>query len=250
MKKLTHKDFYASREKIEKINKKIEELLIKRFQLTNIIGEYKLQENLPVEDRNREKKILKNLNNIPYGDYIREIEKEIFVQSKLHQERLKFTSVILMGLPGCGKSAFGKKISEELGVPFVNTDNIIVQKENMPIEEIFSRKGEEYFRKLERKTVSYMTKGYIISLGGGTVLDERNISYLKEIGKFVYLKRDIDDIGNIKGRPLAKNKDDLKKLYKERSPIYEKLADFTVENNRSFDEIKKEIIKIIIKIMK
>ncbi|MBQ0105867.1 MAG: chorismate mutase [Armatimonadetes bacterium] len=252
MNKLTHKDFYRSRQKIEKINRQIEDLLVKRFILTNEIGKYKIQEGLPIEDRGRENELMESLGSSLYSDYIREIEKKIFEQSKLQQSRLKFPSVILYGMPGCGKSAFGREIAKELGVPFTDTDSAIMHAENMSINEIFEKKGEQYFRNRENRIVRCLTRGYIISVGGGTLMNEKNREYLKSLGKMVYIRRDNEELKRVsrKNRPLVNSDEDIEKLYRERVSVFEETADYVIENNGSFEKIRNKIRSYIIKNMK
>lgn len=252
MKDLNYKDFLQARQKIEKINDQIEKLLEKRFVQSNIIGMYKLQNNLPIEDKARENRLKASVAHDVYYNYIREIQNKIFQQSKLQQSRLKMPSIILIGMPGCGKTAFGKQISKEMKLPFVDIDEAIVAREGMWENEIFEKYGEKYFRNKEKKVVNNLTKGFIIASGGGTVLDPENLEKLKEIGKIIYLKRDIDSLLTVdmKNRPLVNSSEDLVKLYNERNEIYENIADYVVENNMPFNKVKYEIKGIIFSNMK
>lgn len=252
MKDLNYKDFLQARQKIEKINDQIEKLLEKRFVQSNIIGMYKMQNNIPIEDNARENRLKAKIAHDVYYNYIKNIQNKIFEQSKLQQTRLKYPSVIFIGMPGSGKSAFGKQISKELKLPFVDIDETIVAREGMWENEIFEKYGEKYFRNKENKVVNDLTRGFIIASGGGTILDPKNLEKFREIGKIIYIKRDVNNLLTVdmKNRPLINSSEDLIKLYNERNKIYEEAADFIIINNLPFNKVKMEIKNIIEKIMK
>lgn len=252
MKKITEKDFLKSRAEIEKINRQINRLLEKRFVQTDIIGQYKNQNNLPVEDLEREKYLLEKYRTGLYGNYIREIQKSIFYQSKCQQFQAKCPSVIFIGMPGCGKTSFGRIISQEINKPFADTDEIISLWENMTVPRIFQEKGEAYFRKKEREALRSLSVGHIIAVGGGAVLNSRNMAYLSGLGKIVYIRRNVQDLmaNDYSDRPLLNSKNDIEKLYKERKVLYEKYADFIIENQDDFNTVKEKIKETVLKIMK
>ena len=114
-----------------------------------------------------------------------------------------------------------------MDIPFVDVDENIVARKGMWETEIFKKKGEQYYRKLEKKVVKDLPRGFIISVGGGTVLDNDNLAHLKKIGKLIYIKRNLNDLKkfNFYRRPLINSKEDLEKMYKERKKIYEKVSD-------------------------
>ena len=246
------KNFKYNRKRIQKINIQIERLLRKRFILSNEIGEYKRDHKIPVLDEEQEETIIKSINHDIHYSYIKSIFYKILEQSKLEQHRIKFDSVILIGMPGCGKSAFAKTIAQELNIPYIDTDRAIVTREKKSIKEIFKIKGEKYFRNVEKRVVRDLSRGYVISTGGGTVLDPENVEQLKKIGKIIYIKRDSEDLIplNFENRPLAKNKKEWEELFKQRKEIYESVADYTVYNKGEFKETKKNIIKLVAKIMR
>lgn len=137
---------------------------------------------------------------------------------------------------GSGKSTAANLLSKRLSLPRVDTDFIISKKENMPITEIFEKKGEEYFRKKETKLVSKISHQLpkIVSLGGGTVLREKNVEIIKRKGMLLFLDVDFETvyerIRRNNKRPIAnsKTKEELKELYKERLKIYSSISDITV----------------------
>lgn len=144
----------------------------------------------------------------------------------------KLSNITLIGMPGSGKSTVGKAISEITGRDFIDTDDEIVKKINMPIPEFFSKYGEEKFRDIESEITEKFSKksGLVISTGGGVVKRQKNIFAIRQNSFVVYLDRDVDSLPK-DGRPLSM-KNDLRKMKEERLPLYLKAADFTyqVEN--------------------
>ena len=158
-----------------------------------------------------------------------------------------------------GKTTIGKELVKSLSpsYKFVETDNLIEKMAKKTIPEIFSQKGETFFRKLEAKACKKVAsmKKVVISCGGGVILNKKNIVNLKKNCYLILLKADIDTIYNriIKDgkdrRPLINKKNpknEIKKLMKVRKSLYEKYADFSIEtNNKKSEEIVKEILREI-----
>ncbi|MBR5437611.1 MAG: ATP-binding protein [Clostridia bacterium] len=149
-------------------------------------------------------------------------------------------NIVLIGMPGSGKSTIGKALSEALGKTFVDTDDII-KEEHGDISRIFSEKGEKFFRDAETDAVKSVAlkNNLVIATGGGAVLREENVSSLKHNGILFFLDRPLEDIIPTDDRPLSKDIDALKKRYEERYDIYlsscdEKITvDGIVENSVS-----------------
>lgn len=145
-------------------------------------------------------------------------------------------SVYLCGFMGSGKSTAANLLSKRLSLPRVDTDFIISKKENMPITEIFQKKGEEYFRKKETRLLTKISHQLpkIVSLGGGTVTREKNIEIIKKRGILLFLDVDFETVyERVKRnnrRPIvnSKTKEELKELYDERFKTYSSIADITV----------------------
>ena len=99
-------------------------------------------------------------------------------------------NVYLIGFMGAGKSTVGRILGEALGMEFLDTDRLIVERTGLPIPEIFSRFGEEYFRTLEREVLEEITgkRGLVVALGGGAPMDDENWCRLRESGVTVYLR--------------------------------------------------------------
>jgi shikimate kinase len=162
-------------------------------------------------------------------------------------------NIVLVGFMGTGKTSVGKSIADTLKMRLVNTDDLIEKKEGMPINEIFSKRGEPYFRKLEREVVKGISKGEnsIIDAGGGIVINEVNVKDLKGNGIIFCLNAEPEEILrrtkkythrpllNVDG-PLA----EIKNLLNKRKEYY-KRADYQIDTNgKNAEEVAKEIIEI------
>lgn len=139
-------------------------------------------------------------------------------------------NLIIFGFKASGKTSVGKMISAQLKCPFVDTDDLIEKEYNLPIREIHKKLGDPEFRKLENKVIRslYRVKKSVIALGGGAVLDPKNVAFLQTIGKLVYLRASFETICERvfkEGVPAfvdTKNPvASLKKIYLKRIPIYE-----------------------------
>lgn len=139
-------------------------------------------------------------------------------------------NIVLIGMPGCGKSTVSALLGQVLKREVVDTDSLVVENEKRSIPEIFASDGEEYFRACETKAVSDCTKKstLIIATGGGAVLREENRYFIKQNSFVVWLKRDFNRLA-MEGRPLSKSIDDIKKIEQVRTPVYASLADAEIE---------------------
>lgn len=151
-------------------------------------------------------------------------------------------NMILVGMPGCGKSTIGNLLAKKLGRTFVDADETIVKMAEKPIPQIFAEDGEEVFRDWETKALSELGKqsALVIATGGGCVTKARNYPLLHQNGRIFWLKRNLDVLPT-DGRPLSQaNK--LSDMYALRKPMYESFADFTIDNNASADETASAIM--------
>lgn len=151
-------------------------------------------------------------------------------------------NLILCGFMGSGKSTLAELLSKEYRMLLVDTDREIEKNEGMSIKEIFSVKGEQYFRNLETKLISELSQksGMVISLGGGLAANPSNHKYLKEAGKVILLDCGIEEtlrrIVSDSSRPLtAGGEDDIIARYNFRKPIYESVADIIIDSSSSPD---------------
>ena len=136
-------------------------------------------------------------------------------------------NIVLIGMPGSGKSAVGKILAERTGLPFADTDRLIEEKAGKPIPDIFREDGEPAFRNLESAVIRELSKqgGQIISTGGGAVLRPENVTVLRQNGRLFWLNRDPDALVPTGDRPLADTADKMKRLWLEREPVYRAVAD-------------------------
>lgn len=148
-------------------------------------------------------------------------------------------NIVLIGMPGCGKSTVGYMVSKNKQKAFVDTDTLIAEKAGMEIREIFSKYGEEYFRKMESEVIRELSlkTGLVISTGGGAVVRAENVRELKRNGKLYFLDRPIENIIPTKNRPLSDDIEKLTRLYKERLPIYRACADYIVDAGCGAEEV-------------
>ena len=147
---------------------------------------------------------------------------------------LDVQNIVLVGMPGCGKTTVAEELSKLTGRKAVDTDSLVEESAGMSVPEIFSQYGEKRFRELEAQAVrsAAKEKGLIIATGGGAVLDPGNVRALKGNGRIYYLKRDLNLL-SLDGRPLSKSRETLDKMFATRDPIYSNCADAAINNDLS-----------------
>ncbi len=169
------------------------------------------------------------------------IEKERI--EKVYSEILKRKkNLVLIGMPGSGKSTLGKMAAAELSMPFVDTDCLITEKTGKTAAEIIKLDGEKTFRDIEEAVVREVSsqQGVVIATGGGAILREENRRALKENGTVIFLDRPIDKLATA-NRPLSSDIEKLKKRYAERYDIYCALSDKKIKCVYSKQENLKKI---------
>jgi shikimate kinase len=143
-------------------------------------------------------------------------------------------NIILIGMPGCGKTTLGTELSEKLGYGYIDSDSVIVAREGKRLNEIIAEVGREGFLDIEAKINSELCANRcVIATGGSVIYRDKAMQHLKTLGKIVYLQLPYEVIerrlGDLKKRGVAlKDGFTLKDLYNERTPLYEKYADITV----------------------
>lgn len=154
------------------------------------------------------------------ADTISRVERKI---------RCEMENIILIGMPGSGKSTQGRRLAKALGREFLDTDEVVEQNEGCSIPEIFAKGGEQAFRRAESEaaaTCGSMT-GKVIATGGGIVTRPENWDYLKQNGFVVFLDRKTEYLST-KGRPLSTDRQRLEEMSRERRPLYLALAEKVV----------------------
>ena len=160
-------------------------------------------------------------------------------------------NIVLIGMPGVGKSTVGVILAKVLGYQFIDADLVIQERKNRLLHEIISEEGLDGFLKAEEEANVHIAKNEkksIVATGGSVVYCEKAMQELKKTGRIVYLKLEYEQLkkrlGNLKGRGVVlKDGQDLKGLYEERIPLYEKYADLTV-NEKNLD-VEQTLQKIV-----
>lgn len=148
---------------------------------------------------------------------------------------MKKKNVVLIGMPGVGKSTIGVILAKQLGLQFVDADLVIQQQEGRLLHEIISQEGIDGFLAIEnRVNAQIQAQGAVISTGGSVVYGADAMRHLKEIGTVVYLRLPYQALRlrlkNLKDRGVVlREGQTLRDLYEERTPLYEKYADLTID---------------------
>jgi shikimate kinase len=149
--------------------------------------------------------------------------------------------IVLVGMPGSGKSTVGRQLARRLAFPFVDSDHVIEQRAGCSIPEYFAREGEAAFRDLEESVIADLTQrpSGVIATGGGAVLRPANRERLRAAGQVIYLRSTPEEVfrrvRHDANRPLLQVADPLARLrqmYEERDPIYRETAHFVIETGR------------------
>lgn len=172
---------------------------------------------------------------------------ERFTDSKIPSERTDEVykellnskrNIVLIGMPSCGKSTVGKRLSLELSKGFVDSDEEIVRKTGKSIPKIFEAEGEKGFREIESKVIAELSlrQNCIIATGGGAILNKRNIDLLKENGEVVFIDRPLEMLITTSDRPLSSDRALLEQRFKERYAIYNERADVSIDGSGSVEQ--------------
>ena len=157
------------------------------------------------------------------------------VLDRVYRELLQSVeNVILVGMPGCGKTTVGKLVAERLGREFVDIDAVVAERAGMSVPEIFATQGEAVFRKMEADAAADFgkQKGLVIAGGGGIILTAENRAALRQNGRVYCLERPLESLSTA-NRPLSKDLETLKKMAEARAPLYALASDVSVPNNRT-----------------
>ncbi len=161
------------------------------------------------------------------------------------QLKVQMENIVLIGMPGSGKSAVGQALARALGREFVDADRELERAAGMSIPTIFAQEGEEGFRERESAILAGLgcRSGLVLSTGGGCVTKKRNLPLLRQNATIFCLERALDRLA-VHGRPLSQGAD-LANMYAIRKPMYAKFADHTVDNNGSIEDTVAHILDIL-----
>ena len=163
---------------------------------------------------------------------------------------MNMRNIILIGMPGVGKSSVGVVLAKVLGYRFLDSDLVIQEKEGKLLHEIIDERGLDGFIQVEdRINSSINCEKSIVATGGSAVYGENAMAHFKEIGTVVYLKSDYetieDRLGDLKARGVAmKEGQTLRELYEERCPLYEKYADIIIDES-GCGSVRETISKVL-----
>ena len=177
--------------------------------------------------------------------FIQKTISNALLETVYNAVRTDMESIMLIGMPGCGKSAIGKILADKLSRRFYDADAVIEAQAGISIPEIFARDGESGFRKLETEVLADLGKqsAAVISTGGGCITRPDNYRHLHLNSKIIWIKRSIDTLAT-DGRPLSQvNK--LTDLYAQRKPLYTAYCDYSIDNDGTLEDAVAQILQLL-----
>ncbi len=152
-------------------------------------------------------------------------------------------NIILIGMPGAGKSTLGKALAEQLGREFLDSDAVIEAEAGKTIPEMFRSAGEQAFRDLESGVIRSLSalRGKVIATGGGAILRDENVKHLRSNGTLLFLDAPLETLLPTGDRPLTATAADLKKRYEERYDRYRACADAVIPVTRDVEQNLRKI---------
>lgn len=178
------------------------------------------------------------------GRPVGEDETERVYESMIREKE----NIVLIGMPGSGKSTVGKLIASRLGRQFVDTDDVVLAMTGRTPDEIIRSDGECRFREIESEAIAKVAApltSAVIATGGGAVLTDDNVRRLKRNGRLVLLDRPIGEIEPTPSRPLSSTKEQLIALYRERMKIYSAVAELRVPISADAEKSADAVISLL-----
>lgn len=146
-------------------------------------------------------------------------------------------NLVLIGMPGAGKTTLGKHLAAVLSRPFWDMDAVLCQQLGMTIADFFAQNGEAAFRRHEHEAAlafSHM-QGIVLATGGGIVLDESNMHALSQTGRILWIVRPLHLLALGEGRPLSQSRGDVERMWRIRAPLYARYAHGKVDNKSTLE---------------
>jgi len=175
--------------------------------------------------------------------------REARVKEVIRQLCCQMENLVLIGMPGCGKSTIGRQLAASLGRSFVDSDEIIEQRAGMTIPELFETEGEEGFRLREEAVLQDFGRrsALVLSTGGGCVTRPANEQSLRQNGILVFVERELSLLER-EGRPLSQGVS-LEALYAKRLPLYRSFADVSVKNDAPPEQVAARIWEAVYEVL-
>lgn len=246
------------REQLALCDDKLIDALVERNAVVEKIMAYKETYGMPIlqpqQEAKQKQRLEEKLTDNKYKDEIYDVFRCILKNSKRIQARKLFDyNIVLIGFMGAGKTTVSDYLSTMFAMDIVEMDQVIADREEMSIPDIFATYGEEYFRNLETNLLIEMQsrKNTVISCGGGAALRERNVAEMKKNGRVVLLTaspetiyervKDSDDRPVLNGR---KNVEGISELMEQRREKYEAAADIVINtDNKNVLQICEELVQ-------
>lgn len=163
---------------------------------------------------------------------------------------MELKNIVLIGMPGVGKSTIGVVLAKTAGMPFLDTDLVIQQREGIKLQEIIDKEGLGFFLSIEEKAILELNnKGHVIATGGSVIYSEAAMEHLKKGGKVIYLMLPFWEIerriNNITTRGIVMGKgQSLVDIYNERIPLYNKYADLIIDcSEKNAEAVIEDILE-------
>lgn len=251
-------DLEMYREQLALCDDKLIDALVERNTIIEKIMAYKEEYGMPIlqpaHERKQKRRFEEKLQNNKYKDEIYDVYRSVLRNSKRIQSRKLFSyNIVLIGFMGAGKSTVSDYLSSMFAMDVVEMDQVIAERQEMSISDIFDTYGEEYFRNLETNLLIEMQehKNTIISCGGGVALREKNVAEMKKNGRVVLLTAHpetiLERVKDSDERPLLngnKNVEFINGLMEKRREKYESAADVVVHtDHKDINSICEEIIQ-------